>query len=181
MLVKVKEEQLIKTFILKKHYLYIVVPMVTLFTLILSFILSSDILEVIKGYIFLSIILYASICDIKTREVPDYIHLMILITGFIGIKIENIPTMIISSIIIPLPLFISAVLKKDSIGGADIKIMAACSFLLGLEKGMFAIIIGLTLAVSVTYISRKIVKQSNIASFPVVPYLAMGSFFAFLF
>ena len=136
-------------------------------------------IEAIKLLIFFSILLYASYCDIKTREVPDFIHLMILITGFIGITNVNIPSMIIGFLIIPLPLFYSAVFKEKSIGGADIKFMAACSFLLGLERGLVAIIVGLLLAVIISITIRKIQKKDLKDTFPIVPYLAMGSFVAF--
>jgi leader peptidase (prepilin peptidase)/N-methyltransferase len=136
-------------------------------------------IEAIKCLIFISILFYASYCDIKTREVPDFIHLMILITGFIGITNENIPSMIIGFLIIPLPLFFSAVFKEKSIGGADIKFMAACSFLLGFERGLVAMVVGLLLAVIYTVIFNKIRRKSIAETFPLVPYLAVGNFIVY--
>ena len=133
-------------------------------------------IEAIKCLIFISILFYASYCDIKTREVPDYIHIMIFISAFIGVTKENIPSMIIGLFIVPLPLLISLVFREDSIGGADIKLMAACAFFLGLERGLVAIIVGLLLAVICTVIIKKIQKKSIKESFPLIPYLAVGSF-----
>ena len=56
--------------------------------------------------------------------------------------------------------------------------MASCSFLLGIERGLVAIILGLTVGVITTLIIGKIKKIKD-KSFPVVPYLALGSMFAY--
>ena len=70
-------------------------------------------------------------------------------------------------------------MRPGSYGGADIKIMAACTFLLGLGKGLTAVILGLLLAIVCTVIIRKINRQSMKESFALVPYLAVGSMLAF--
>jgi leader peptidase (prepilin peptidase)/N-methyltransferase len=136
-------------------------------------------IPMIKGAIFLSILLYASNCDVKTREVPDFVHIMILITGLIEIKLDYLPSMIAGFLIVPLPFLISAILRENSIGGADIKLVAACSFLLGFQRGIVTVIVGLILAVLITTISRNIKKHSFQDNFPIVPYLALGSIFAY--
>jgi len=86
--------------------------------------------------------------------------------------------MILSAIIITLPQLIISMIKPGSYGGADIKIMASCSFLLGIEKGLIAIISGLTIGVITILIINKLKKIKD-KSFPVVPYLALGSMFAY--
>ena len=135
----------------------------------------------IKGLILFLILLYASNSDLRTREVSDVVPLMIVISAFISITLANIPWMIIGAVCITIPQLIVAVLKPNCYGGADIKIMAACSFLLGLSKGLFALILGLILAVICTVIIRKIQHKNVKKSFALVPYLAVGSFIAFLF
>lgn len=137
-------------------------------------------MQSIKGLTFCLLLLYASNSDLKTREVSDNISIMIIITALIGIGIPDIPLMILGSVCITIPQLLMATLKPNSYGGADIKIMAACSFLLGLERGIVAIIVGLLLAVLITISIRKIQKKSLKYTFPVVPYLATGSFLAFL-
>jgi leader peptidase (prepilin peptidase)/N-methyltransferase len=105
---------------------------------------------------------------------------MILIASFIGFEKSNINSMILGFILVPLPLLVSVVFKEDSIGGADIKLTAVCSFLLGFERGLIAVILGLALAILNTLALRKLMKKDIRESFPVVPYLAVGSLMAYL-
>ncbi len=132
----------------------------------------------IKGLILFFCLLYATNSDIHTREVSDTIPLLIFLTALINVKIADIPLMILSAVIITLPQLIISMIKPVSYGGADIKIMASCSFLLGIERGLITIILGLTIGVITTLIIRKF-KKSKDKSFPVVPYLAFGSMFAY--
>jgi len=135
-------------------------------------------MESIKGLILFFCLLYATNSDINSREVSDTIPLLIFLTAFIDVKISDIPLMILSAMIITLPQIIVSMIKPGSYGGADIKIMASCSFLLGIERGLVAIILGLTVGVITTLIIGKIKKIKN-KSFPVVPYLALGSMLAY--
>ncbi|WMJ22870.1 prepilin peptidase [Paludicola sp. MB14-C6] len=137
-------------------------------------------MEVIKVILFLLLLLSASISDIENREVDDKISVMIAITALIGTTVNQFPNMILSAVAITLPQLIVAFLKPNSYGGADIKIMAACAFYLGFERGLIAIVIGLTLAVLLTTTSRKIRKKDMKQAFPVIPYLAVGNCLAFL-
>jgi len=137
-------------------------------------------IESIKGLTLFMLLLYASNSDLQTREVCDNIPIMITITALIGIGISNIPMMVSGVICVTIPQLLIATLKPNSYGGADIKIMATCSFLLGLERGLVAIVVGLLLAVIVTITIRKIQKKDLKDTFPIVPYLAIGSFLAFL-
>lgn len=134
----------------------------------------------IKGLILLFILLYASNSDIKKREVSDWVAIVIIVTALIDIEIRELPFMLIAAVCIFIPQLLIAIQKGNRYGGADIKIMTACTFLLGLEKGLVAIIIGLTLAVLITYIKRKIKKQDINQPFPMIPFLAVGSFIALI-
>jgi leader peptidase (prepilin peptidase)/N-methyltransferase len=157
---------------------------VNLFLSILAFVLllvcCPNLLTVIKGFTFAEILLFASNSDIEIMEVSDSVHVMILITAFIGIVKEDILSMVLGLILIPLPLLIVSLTCKNSFGGADIKIMAACSFLLGLERGLVAIIVGLTVAIITTIIIKRIQKKDLKEVFPIMPYLAIGCFLAYL-
>ena len=138
-------------------------------------------MTVIKFIVFTALLVYASVSDIRKREVSDAVPVMIAITAFIGITPNQVPFMVFAAAAITFPQLIVAVVKPGGYGGADIKIMAACAFLLGLERGIAAIIIGLTAGLLITVIIRLIRKNelSN-ESFPVVPYLAAGSVIALL-
>lgn len=134
----------------------------------------------IKGMLFTLLLIYAGISDLTTRQVSNWVHFCIAIVGLIDKQISDIPFMVISSVIITLPQLFFAVIKQNSYGGADIKLTAACTFLLGLKGGLIALIIGLSLGISLTVIKRKFKKESLKEKFPIVPYLAVGSFISFL-
>jgi leader peptidase (prepilin peptidase)/N-methyltransferase len=111
--------------------------------------------------------------------VADGISIMIAITALIDAGFADIPMMFLTAILITLPQLLITVLKPNCYGGADIKLMASCAFLLGIWKGVFAIIIGLLLAVICTLIIRKVQKKNIKESFALIPYLAVGSMLAF--
>lgn len=136
-------------------------------------------MELVQGVILCLILLYAANSDIRTLEVADGISIMIAITALIGAGFADIPMMFLAAVLITLPQLLIAVLKPNCYGGADIKLMAACAFLLGIWKGYFAIIVGLLLAVICTLIIRKVQKMNVKESFALIPYLAVGSMIAF--
>lgn len=134
-------------------------------------------LQVLRGYLFLLLLLYASNSDIYTREVSNWIPLFIAETAVIGFRPENTTSMLLG-ILLALPMLIAAVMKEGSIGGADIKLTGASGFLLGLERGLVGLIAGLILAVVVNLIYRKVKKLDTKEAFPLVPYLAAGNMLA---
>ena len=57
---------------------------------------------------------------------------------------------------------------------------AALAFLLGAEKGIFALIAGMLTGVIVMFIVRKIRKETNKEPFALVPFLSFGAMLAFM-
>lgn len=138
-------------------------------------------MQAVKGFVLFLLLLFAANSDICTREVNDSISVMIFISGLIGISVNNLPMMLLASVVITLPQVAVVLLKPgSSYGGGDIKIMAACSFLLGLNRGLFAMVTGLLLAISCSAVIHKAKHQCSKESIPLVPYLAVGSFTAYL-
>lgn len=130
---------------------------------------------IIKTIILLALLLYASVRDIKTREVPDSVSVMLLILGLVDTNIERLPSMIIGALLVFLPQFVSALINPSkALGGADIKISSSAAFLLGAQRGLFALIVGLTLAVIAMPIIRKIRKLPKNQPFPLIPFLSIG-------
>lgn len=127
--------------------------------------------EFFKGCILLLILLYASVCDMQTHEVKDFVSILILITAFIGIDFEKLPFMILSGCAVFGILFLCAMLSDKPIGGADIKFSGACAFLLGLKGGIAGLLIGLLCAVVCNLIFN---RKSKDKAFPLIPYLSAG-------
>ena len=132
-------------------------------------------MQIIKAIILLALLLYASVMDIKTREVPDSVSVMLLILGLVDISIKEIPQMLLGMVLVFLPQFISALINPSkALGGADIKVLSSAVFLLGTPNGLFALIFGLTLAVIVMPIIRRSRKLPKDQPFPLIPFISIG-------
>ena len=137
-------------------------------------------LAALKGCIFMLLLFYASVSDLKTREVADSVSLMIGLTALIGITASHLPGMLLAAVVITLPQLAIAVMKPGTYGGADIKLMAAGAFLLGMVKGLLALVTGLGMAVVLTLLIRRIRKRDTKEPFALVPFLSAGCFLAYL-
>ena len=130
-------------------------------------------MEFVKGLIFMLTLLYASVSDIQTHSVSDIVSVLIFVTGLIGVLMTDLPLMLFSFLAVFGFLFICAMLSKNKLGGADVKLSAACAFLLGFEKGVIGLAIGLFISIITNLIIEKI-KKSKDQPFPLVPYLSIG-------
>ena len=129
--------------------------------------------ELIKGAVFFFILLYASLCDIQTRRVKDVVSVMIFISGFISISLSEMLSHTIGAFLVGGIMFVCALLSKNRLGGADVKITTASVFVLGTWNGIAGLVIGLILSVIITpIINRK--KKLKEMSLPLVPYLSIG-------
>lgn len=125
-----------------------------------------------------AIFLYASYSDIKCRELDDWVHVIILTTAFIGTKMSSLPVMLFSLLMVGgVMLFVSIISKGGAVGGADIKMAAASSFLLGPSGALIGTIVGMVLAVIHNLWLEK--KRGTKVGFPLVPYLSVGFMLAF--
>jgi len=135
----------------------------------------------LQGYLLLLLFIAASAIDIKRREIPDSICVLIALTGFFTFS-----PMKFFGILIALPFLIAAIIYKGRMGGGDIKFMAAVGFAIGFDAAVVAAIIGLTASLiysAVVYlvkiIGRKTEREWNIP-FPLAPFLSIGCIAAFI-
>jgi len=128
----------------------------------------------VKGIILSLILALSSYEDIKKRECDDYLHLMIVIAAFIGTELTSLPGMLLSGLFAGGLMLITTLITKSNVGGADIKLAAACSFLLGLSRGIIGLLIGMILAVVCNAF-----KKDKKKGFPMIPYLAVGTMAAY--
>ena len=138
-------------------------------------------LTTVKGMILTLLLLYASLSDLKNRTVPDCVSVMILILAFVGFDSTNLTSMLIGVAVVFIPQLALAMLRPDrACGGADLKISTALAFLLGAEKGLFALIVGMLLAVITMAVYNKVNEKDQTEAFPLVPFLWIGATLAYM-
>ena len=125
----------------------------------------------VRGVIFCLILLLSSYSDIRTRECSDWLHVMIVIAAFIGCDFANLPMRLVSAMFVGGIMLMTMLIANCDIGGADIKCAVACSFLLGFEKGVIALVGGMLLAVLLNAFKS---KEKRRGGFPLIPYLTVG-------
>jgi leader peptidase (prepilin peptidase)/N-methyltransferase len=126
---------------------------------------------VIKNVLFVVVLIYASYSDIKTRIIPDKVHMMILLLGLIQVSWLD---SILGMLLVPLPFLAVALLKVGSMGGGDIKLVGACSFFLGFSNGLVGSSVGLAFGILVNVLYFWYIKLDYTGKVALVPYLGIG-------
>ena len=135
-----------------------------------------DKLAAVQAVIFTALLFAASVCDLKSREIPDWLNGAIALTALLSFTPWNL-----LGILTGLPFLIAAV-TCGGMGGGDIKLMAASGHVLGLPGGIAATILGLSAMLpvcgTVTLIKRLRGNREKIP-FPLGPFLAAGCLAAY--
>lgn len=129
---------------------------------------------ILQGLLFASLLMAASYTDIKRREIPNIICVLIGLAGLLDFNFNNL-----FGIAIGIPFVIAAIIKEDSIGGGDIKLVASAGIVLGFWKGIYGLIIGLSLLVLFYFLLvliSKIMKRQVARNLPMplAPFLGIG-------
>jgi len=130
--------------------------------------------SILHGVLFSFLLLAASYTDIKRREIPDTVCMLLVLAGLV-----NFSYIKLLGIFVALPFLIAAVLKENNIGGGDIKLTASAGIVLGFWKGTYGLIIGLSLLILFYTILRiiAVIKRKQVAknlSMPLAPFLWIG-------
>ena len=112
---------------MKKWKFREVLMIIVLVSMILVMFVFNEYAFFIKGVLFAAILIVAGYVDFKTKTIPDWVHILIMIVALIEIELID---SLFGLVVVPLPYFIMALLKENSIGGGDIKLMGACGCLL---------------------------------------------------
>ena len=138
-----------------------------------------------------SLIVFAAGCvlivitfiDIDTREIPNVLNLILLGLGIVSIfLVGGVPLLyrFIGIAAVAGPMLILDLIIPDSFGGGDIKMCAACGFLLGWQAllvGTFIAIIGGGVYGVILLASKKAGKKDH---FAFGPFLGAGMIVALL-
>ena len=112
-----------------------------------------------------------SYMDIKNREIPNWISVIVAMTAVINFRLENLWGLIVAVI------FFSVALATGEIGGGDVKLIAALSVVCGLW-GSFALLLFAQTSMLIYYagycIFRKINGNTAEKSLPFVPFITFG-------
>ena len=112
-----------------------------------------------------------SYMDIKTREIPNWISVIVAMTAVINFRLENLWGLIVAVI------FFSVALTTGKIGGGDVKLIAALSIVCGLW-GSFALLlfaqISMLIFYGVSVIVQKLRGRTADKSLPFVPFITFG-------
>ena len=109
--------------------------------------------------------------DIKTREIPNWISVIVAMTAVINFRLENLWGLIVAVI------FFSVALATGKIGGGDVKLIAALSVVCGLW-GSFALLLFAQIAMLIFYgvsvIVQKLRGRTADKALPFVPFIFIG-------
>ena len=134
------------------------------------------VMQSIKGLLYLAVLIHASVCDIKTRRVTDWASLCIFLIGFIDVTKNELLYNSLTSVLTFGFMLLCAVISKNRIGGADIKLITASMLVLGFDRGVIGLAAGLLLGTVTTFIMSKTKKniKADKVTIPLIPYLSIG-------
>ncbi len=124
-----------------------------------------------------SALLALSVIDFRTYEIPVGFNIFIAVLGAVRLisDFSAWANALIGLFCISVPLLLIFLVSRGrAIGGGDVKLMAACGFMVGWEKILFAFVIGCILGSVIHSIRMKISKADHVLAMG--PYLSMGVF-----
>lgn len=135
----------------------------------------------IQGVFLMLVLLYASCSDLTDHTVDDYVWVIVLALALINVRTVGLTSMLIGAFFVFIPQLLMALLPPHkTLGGADIKLSTALTFLLGWQRGLSAYIVGLFLAIIVMCIVNKIRKNKESKAFALVPFLSVAAMAMFM-
>lgn len=159
---------------LKRHMKLLQYPHTALFSVLIciAFLAAFDSpIQIVKGCLFIQFLVIAGFWDQKTHEIPDWLPICVAMCGLINFRSAD---SFLGALLVFAVLMVSALLW-DSFGGGDIKLLTACGLTLGVHGAMISSIASLFLF---TIFHFKKADRNN--RFPLAPFIAVGSFLAFL-
>ena len=134
----------------------------------------------VKGTLFGLLLLSAAVWDMRNREIPNLIPILLFLCGLIGFRPAASTA---GLLLVGGPFLLAAVLiKRDgfAIGGGDVKLMGACGFVLGVWPGLVQAVLSLSLAALVGLVECRLQKQPlSAVRLPLAPFFCFGGVAAY--
>ena len=136
--------------------------------------------ELIQGLFLFFILLYASMSDLTSHTVDDFVWVTVCALALAGIPALGLTSMLAGALFVFIPqLSLALIPPHKTLGGADIKLSTALAFLLGAWRGIVAYIVGLILAIVIISIYHRKKKSDTKQPFALVPFLSIGAMILF--
>lgn len=139
--------------------------------------------EIISIASLIIILTMAANFDLKTWMIPNYVPLLLLgiracLLGYEMFTEGNITGKFIDSVVgltvcLLIPL-LASLLRRGSLGGGDIKLLAAAGFSMRTIPACYVMLIGLISAIAVRYFFHIFQKEKKSGFFPLGPYIYVG-------
>ena len=129
------------------------------------------------GLVPMAVYLYAAIKDMRTMEIPDRCHIILMAVGLVQMALgDAMPwwNRMAGLLALSVPMLLADALAKDSFGGGDIKLAGATGFLLGPTAvwagGIMACLWAGLFCTGALLARKKTLRDT----FPLGPFLALG-------
>ena len=127
--------------------------------------------SIVQFAVISTLLAFASAKDIKTREIPNWIGVVVAFSAIINFRLENLWGIIVAVI------FFSVALATGKIGGGDVKLIAALSIVCGLWGSLALLLfsqISMLVYYGISVIVQKICGKTASKSLPFVPFITFG-------
>lgn len=152
-----------------KHKVVVIVLIIS--NIIIGLCIHELILFRLKCILLSFVLLTASYIDFRIRRIPDWIHLLVIIIGFINFNgIDSISGLILT----PLPLLLTALYQEGSIGGGDIKLISSMGFTTGFVFSINIIILTCIFALIFFLVYYQYIRKSMENKIPLVPFISFA-------
>ena len=135
-------------------------------------------------YAFFALLLWLSVIDAKTQEIPPVFPISILVLGVLAIWTMpevSILDRILGFFTISLPMYLIVLAVPGGFGGGDIKLMAAAGFFLGWKTILVSFFIALLLGGGYGIILLVTKKKGRKDHFAFGPFLCIGMVLGYYF
>ncbi len=124
----------------------------------------------------------ASLCDLRTRTIPDLTHILIAAAGLLHMGTGGISFAdALSGLLVIAVVVTGLILTKNPMGGGDYKMMLALAFTFGLYDALPAFTLAFALASLWAATGKATRKLKGSDTIPLAPFLSVGFLLKMIF